>query len=123
MAGTPAVHRRAERLWLEGKSGSEIIELTGLTPAVVGRLCARMDRAVDKTARVRQHAASLTDDAVKAAVRGWVMAHGLPCTPRRWTDTAQPGQLTAASLVTRYGSWAKVMRLAGVPYQKTRSRG
>lgn len=118
MAGTAAQHRRAERLWLEGWSAAEVVEMTGLSPVVVGRLTARIDRASSMAARARRQARATTDDTVKAEVRGWVMVHGLPCTPRRWTDTARPGQLTAASLIARYGTWAKVMRLAGVPYRR-----
>ena len=113
--------RAAEQLWLEGLSIREIARRTGIPTTTMQRLTVRL-RAMRRS---REYSAALTDEGVKAAVNAWVQKHGLPCTPRRWTETTDPegGGLAAISLIQRYGSWAKAMKIAGVPYNRPRGLG
>lgn len=120
------VHPRvAEQLWRDGVPDREIARRTGIPLRSVQRLAARMRKSKQLRRKSREYSAALTDEGVKAAVNAWVQRHGLPCTPRRWTDTLDPetGGLAAISLIQRYGSWAQAMKMAGVPYDRPRGLG
>ena len=118
-------HREAEQLWLDGVPDQEIARRTGISLSTVQRLAARMRKSKQRSRKSEEYSAALTDEGVKAAVNAWVRRHGLPCTPRRWTDTYDPETpgLAAISLIQRYGSWAQAMKMAGVPYDRPRGLG
>ena len=120
-------YRVAEQLRREGVPDQEIARRTGVPLPAVRRLAARPRTRRSRQPRLtsEEYSAALTDEGVKAAVNDWVQKHGLPCTPRRWTDTFdyETGGLAAISLIQRYGSWAKAMKMAGVPYDRPRGLG
>ena len=108
-----------EQLWRQGADAREIAARTGLSKVQAQRLCTRM-LAARKRLDAMYRPESLTDAVVTSAIKRWVLRNGLPCTPRRWTDSVERGDETIPSvmLISKYGSWAKVMRMAGVPYER-----